>query len=268
MDIPVEKTVGDGGSTLSLNCPNDSDQPLTIFVRHSVLRGHEEDFERWYNEMNRLVQQYDGFISTEIIKPVADERKEDDDADEYISIVRFQNYSKLKKWMDSDDRKGMLSRTGEFSNRKPRFTYHSVEHWFPSTTGSGGAKPPGPPPKWKMTIFVTLVICSQSLWVQKYTKKWLPNVKRRWLVLLNTLIVVTIVTYVMFPICTRLAAFWLFPQAKYTDKLLELVPAFIRKKLIKPETPPTRFPEKVPSKSLPVKKQTTSLPEDARSLDL
>jgi uncharacterized protein len=264
MGIPVEKTIGDGGSTLNLNCPNDSGHPLTIFVRHSVLRGHEEDFEHWYDEVIRLVRQYDGYISTEIIKPVETEIREDDDADEYISIVRFENYSKLKKWMDSDDRKGVLKRTGEFSNRKAKFTYHSTEHWFPASPGkaAGGAKPPGPPPKWKMTIFVTIVIYSQSVWIQKYMKKNLPKVDRRWLVLLNTLIVVTLCTYIMFPICTRLAAFWLFPQEKYTEKLLELVPQFVQKKFIKQEK------HTMPSKSLPVKKQTTSLPEDARSLDL
>jgi uncharacterized protein len=253
MGIPVEKTLVDS-SSLSLNCPDDSDQPLTVFVRHNVLRGQETAFERWCNEINLLAQKYDGFISTEVIKPVCtDEHDEENkncnptsDTDEYISIVRFQNYTKLKKWMDSEERKGMLNRTGEFSNRKSVYSYHSVEHWFPASPGkaAGGAKPPGPPPKWKMTIFVTIVIYSQTVWIQKYMKKKLPNVDRRWLVLLNTLIVVTIVTYIMFPICTRLAAFWLFPEAKYTEKLLELVPEFIQKKLIKEKKPSTSVPEK------------------------
>jgi uncharacterized protein len=248
MGIPVEKTLVDS-SSLNLNCPDDSDQPLTIFVRHNVLRGHEQVFERWCNKINLLAQRYDGFISTEVIKPVCtDEQDEENkncsatrDADEYISIVRFQNYTKLKKWMDSDDRKGMLNRTSEFSNRKSVYSYHSVEHWFPSSTGtaSGGAKPPGPPPKWKMTIFVTLVIYSQSIWVQKFMKKKLPEVNWYWLVLLNTLIVVTLVTYIMFPICTRLAAFWLFPEAKYTDKLRELIPKFLTDK-----NPSTSLPDK------------------------
>lgn len=240
MGIPVERTIADS-SSLSLNCPDDSDQPLTVFVRHNVLRGHEQIFERWCNEINRLAQEYDGFISTEVIKPVCtDEYDEENkncnptrDADEYISIVRFQNYTKLKKWMDSDVRKGMLNRTSEFSNRKSIYSYHSVEHWFPSSsmTASGGVKPPGgPPPKWKMTIFVTCVIYSQTLWIPKVQRKAAPKLNKYWAGLINTFFVVLLVTYVLFPICTRLMAFWLFPDAKYTDKLRELIPKFLKEK--------------------------------------
>jgi hypothetical protein len=50
------------------------------------------------------------------------------------------------------------------------------------------------------------------------------------LLTVNALFVVTLVTYIMFPICTRLAAFWLFPEAKYTDKLRELAPKFLQNK--------------------------------------
>ena len=239
MGIPVEKTLHDS-SSLKLNCPDDSDQPLTVFVRHNVLPGQEKAFERWCTEINLLAQRYDGFIGSEVIKPVChDVRDESLESDEYISIVRFQNYTKLKKWMDSNDRKGMLNRTSEFSNRKSIYSYHSVEHWFPSNGTTASKLSGGPPPKWKMSIFVTLIIYAQTLWIPKVTKKIVPKLNMYWAGLINTFFIVVLVTYALFPICTRLMAFWLFPEAKYRDKLRELIPNFC-----KDTKPSTTFPNK------------------------
>jgi uncharacterized protein len=242
MGIPVEdpsyRTNTRSSSSLRLPCPTDSQQPLTVFVRHHVLRNKHTEFEHWCHEINALAQTYDGFISTEVIKPVCSDNDDENntyrcnpnrDSDEYISIVRYQNYSLLKKWMDSDDRKMMLQRTNEFAMEKSIYSYHSVEHWFPSngTSDTSTTKRGGPPPKWKMCIFVTLIIYSQSLWVKKVTNVAIPNMNEYWAGLLNTLLVVALVTYILFPICTRLVAFWLFPDEKYMDKLRELVPKFM-----------------------------------------
>lgn len=261
MSLPVENFAHDSSNNVSatssksnskrgslqLPCPDDSQQPLTVFVKHNVLRTKHAEFEAWCNEINALAQTYDGFISTEVIKPVcntdirSDEysektRKRNSESDEYISIVRFQNYTLLKKWIDSDDRRGMLQRTNEFSNTKSVYTYHSLEHWFPSNingtnggntlTGSKTERPPGPPPKWKMLLFTTIVIYIQTLWIPKVTNRIFPNLKKNAYTagLLNTFLIVSFVTYIGFPIFTRLAAFWLFPHENYINKLKELIP--------------------------------------------
>ena len=280
MGIPVEQIppsyMGDDDDddvSLRLPCPNDSQQPLTVFVRHHVSRTKPSEFIHWCNEINAIARTYDGFISTEVIKPVcydgngtivntsdthnSDVTKDTSNSsrrgscssnfhptriisDEYISIVRFQNYTLLKRWIDSDDRKRMLRRTNEFSNVPSTYSYHSLEHWFPSningtnptasSTGTDSSPKPGPPPKWKMTIFVTIIIYLQTLWIPKVTGAMFPstnnnnNVKIYAMGLLNTFLVVALVTYILFPITTRLMAFWLFPHEKYSDKLKELIP--------------------------------------------
>lgn len=261
----------DDDVSLQLPCPNDSQQPLTVFVRHHVLRNKQAEFIHWCNEINAMARTYEGFISTEVIKPVCYDgnssnktdiaadtsnssrrgrRNSSSDysgsgnfhpnkiSDEYISIVRFQNYTLLKRWIDSEDRKTMLRLTNEFSNVQSTYSYHSLEHWFPSningtntsTTGANPLKKHGPPPKWKMVIVVTTVIYIQTLWIPKVTKAIFPkaydnpNVKTYAMGLFNTLLVVSLVTYILFPITTRLLAFWLFPHENYYDKLKELIP--------------------------------------------
>ena len=259
----------DDDVSLRLLCPNDSEQPLTVFVRHHVLRNKQSEFISWCHEINAIARTYDGFISTEVIKPVvydcnissnvSDTAKTDPSdgnrrirlnsssrnfqtnqiSDEYISIVRFQNYKLLKRWIDSADRKRMLRRTNEFSNVQSDYSYHSLEHWFPSningtnlTSSTTDTNPNhGPPPKWKMTIFVTIVIYLQTLWIPKVTMAIFPQTKDHMnlqvyaMGLLNTFLIVALVTYILFPITTRLLAFWLFPNENYYDKLKELVPS-------------------------------------------
>jgi uncharacterized protein len=226
--------------------PDDSEQPLTVIVRHHVLRSKHDEFAKWCGDINLLVQKNDGFVSTEVIKPVCTDSSDEfnlacelnpsRESDEYITIVRFQSNAKLKQWMDSDARKGMLTRTDEFSKRESLYTYHSIEHWFPSImhgtnpSGDVNAKKGGPPPKWKMCIFVTIVIYLQTLWIPKVTKRAIPKLTNTyWIGLINTFCIVVLVTYILFPICTRLVGFWLFPNEKYFDKLYELVPQRLKK---------------------------------------
>jgi uncharacterized protein len=259
MGIPVEDPShrintsidSSSSSSLRLPCPNDSQQPLTAFVRHHVLRNKHTEFEKWCIEINALAQKYEGFISTEVIKPVCHDSDDPNEynihrcnpnrgSDEFISIVRFQNYVLLKKWMNSDERKRMLQRTDEFSMEKSLHSYHSLEHWFPSSStndsidGTNPTKKGGPPPKWKMCIFVTIIIFTQLTWIKKVTNHIFPNIKNQYCAsLLNTTLVVIFVTYIAFPICTRLVAFWLFPHENYKDKLRELIPKFISSRLTK-----------------------------------
>ena len=249
IDIPDD-------ASLQLPCTNDSQQPLTVFVHHHVLRTKHTEFANWSKEINSIARTYDGFIDSEIIKPVTtsdddnvNSRSDKQISDEYITIVRFQNYKLLKRWIDSEDRKAMLRRTKEFANAKSTYTYHSLEHWFPSningmktTSTTADLQNHGPPPKWKMTIFVTIVIYLQTLWIPKVTTNVFPNatpnVKLYAIGLLNTLLIVLLVTYVLFPILTRLLAFWLFPHDTYSDKLKELVPTWTsRRKSERPLRP-------------------------------
>jgi uncharacterized protein len=234
MVLPIDQQ---GGSAGRIQCQDDSKEPLTAVIRHYVLRSKHEEFECWLREIRELERTFEGFISSEVIKPVCHTDWDDfylnmsnpsRARDEYLTIVRFQNYTKLKIWMESKARKKMLSRVHEFSKEESLYSYHSVEHWFPTNGNETCPKGGGPPPKWKMVIYVTLVMYSQTIWVRQVTMAAFPNLNVYWVTLINTFCVVTLVTYIWFPICSRLFAFWLFPQEKYRDKLYELIPGFLK----------------------------------------
>ena len=229
-DKAVVKTV-----VLGDTCPTKPNKPLTVMAKHHVRPDKLHVFADWCREMQHRSRQFAGYIDTELIRPTCIE------SDEYVAIFRYDSYEHLKKWMESKERKEMIERVPEFSSTNSVvYAYHSLEHWFSSSgdeeesqnTGLNAAKPAaGPPPKYKMVVVTTAIIYTQTLWVPKVLNRMLgdANLHRNVMGLLTVMCIVWLATYVLFPVVTRLLAFWLFPAANYRDKLMELVPSFFTK---------------------------------------
>jgi antibiotic biosynthesis monooxygenase (ABM) superfamily enzyme len=233
------------------DCPSEPVQPLTVLVNQFVRRDKRHIFANWCREINLIAQNFEGFISTEVIRPATDSTihsatttttataiPNNNEVDEFIAIVRFDNYSNLQRWMTSNERSNMMERVEEFSDKVPIFSYNSIEHWFTSTgttstaMGSTSNQNNGPPAKYKMWLVTCVVIYLQVLWVPKLTDLILPvqKINPNILKFINTVLTVTFSTFIFFPIVTRLLSFWLFPHSNYTEKLLELIP--LRKTMI------------------------------------
>ena len=107
-------------------------------------------------------------------------------------------------------------------------THRTEKNTTDAATPTGG----GPPPKYKMVVVTTAVIYTQTLWVPKVLGELLKdaNLHPDVMGLLVVFCIVSLATYVLFPIVTRLAAFWLFPAANYREKLMELVPPFLQRR--------------------------------------
>ena len=236
-----KETERDCGITLA-NCQpgSDSHQPVTVLAKHHVRPDKLEVFQQWSREMEAKCSSFQGYIDTEIIRPTCIESD-----DEYVVIFRFDNYTHLQAWMNSTERKRMIDRISEFASSKSQcYSYHSLEHWFAAadddddtaalTTTTTGKSGGGPPARYKMVFVVTGVIYAQTLFVPNIMNQVAPKVDPDVKGFLVTLVIVTLSTYIFFPIVTRLLAFWLFPTAKYTDKLLELVrvPDVLRQKFL------------------------------------
>lgn len=229
-DKAVVKTV-----VLGDTCPTKPGKPLTVMAKHHVRPDKLHVFADWCREMQQRSRTFAGYIDTELIRPTCIE------SDEYVAIFRYDNYEHLKTWMESKERKEMIERVPEFSSTNSVvYAYHSLEHWFSSSgdeegshnTGLNATKPAaGPPPKYKMVVVTTAIIYTQTLWVPKVLNRILgdANLHPDVMGLLTVMCIVCLATYVLFPIVTRLLAFWLFPTANYRDKLRELVPLFFTK---------------------------------------
>jgi uncharacterized protein len=215
---------------LGTDFPVDSIEPLTVLVKHHVRHEKHEVFKKWSQDTNQLVRKFPGFVNAEIIRPTTVELEHSTGVDEYIAIVRFDNYKTLNGWMKSPERQMMMERTAEYSTDQPEYSLHSLEHWFVAPTDlPKGVKPPA---KWKMFVLTLVVIYTQTLWIPKVTGRIFPNGRKDHFYgfqFLNMVITVSLVTFALFPVITRLLSFWLTPGVNYKAKVLELAPCLAKK---------------------------------------
>lgn len=165
-------------------CPTESNQPLTVMVKHYLRPDKLDAFSQWCRQMQKLSRRFEGYIDTEIIRPTCV-----DESDEYVAIFRYGNYQHLRAWMESTERKTMIDRITEFSSANSVvYAFHSLEHWFSASNDKDGEENNpshtsdkknkaggGPPPKYKMVVVTTAVIYTQTLWVPKVLHKLLGH---------------------------------------------------------------------------------------------
>ena len=201
-------------------------QPLTVVAKHQIREDHRESFILWCREISALARGFRGYISAEVIKPMSSS-----ESHEYLTIFRFDNYAHLRVWMNSTERADMYERVLEISEHPSVYSFHFLEHWFPSDHTTPKEEGGGPPRKYKMVLVTTVIIYSLNCWVPIVTKMVAPSVNTYLRGFFNTLIIVIIAAYTIFPVVTRLLAFWLVPGAIYTEVLRELVPSSVVCKL-------------------------------------
>ncbi len=143
------------------------------------------------------------------------------DSNEYISIFRYDSYEHLQAWMKSPQRQEMLQRAKEFAQAPPILSFHSLEYWFvhheqeqqdaqdQAVATAAIAKPPQPPPKYKMFLITFLVIWATNQWTGKvirrvFGKGTLPMV---WFQAITTLLTVAVAVYIGVPMATALTGF-------------------------------------------------------------
>ena len=76
----------------------------TAVVNCRVVPGRVAEFLTWQNQMNQVVSTFDGFVSTNVVKPA------DPINDDFVIIYQFDSAHQLKLWMDSDQRAAMLEK--------------------------------------------------------------------------------------------------------------------------------------------------------------
>jgi antibiotic biosynthesis monooxygenase (ABM) superfamily enzyme len=213
--------------SLIKNCPNDCQRPLTVFAKQKVLPENVPAFEKWWHELTQLQSaKFEGYLSSELISPMSC------DNNEFISIFRYDNYTHLETWMESDERTQMLEKKVEFAEEAVLTSYHSLEHWFlqnePAEAKSRQHQIK-PPSRYKMVLLTSAIIWSEIQWVPLTVSKMAPNLNAVAAEGLSIFIITFLATFIFFPVTTRLLAFWLFPGADYRAKLMELVPSFLGK---------------------------------------
>lgn len=178
------------------------DPPVTAVAARRVKRGREREFEEWVSGILTAAHKFPGYLGSNIVRPG------DPDDDEYQIVFRFDHASNLKRWECSQERKEWLKKVDPLIKEERVKTLTGLETWFtlPSRPGDPA------PPRYKMAVVTWLAVFPTVLVIFSLFSpvlNMMPTVLRT---LVFTLVMVSLMTYVIMPRMTRLFSFWLYPD--------------------------------------------------------
>ena len=179
------------------------DPPVTAVASRRVRPGREAEFEEWVSGILSAAAEFPGYLGSNIIRPG------DSDDDEFHIVFKFDHASNLKRWEGSRERSEWLRKSRDLILEKENVrVLTGLETWFtlPSRPGEPA------PPRFKMAVVTWLAVFPLATAIFAITHPLhggLPPVIRT---LVFTIILVTLMTYVVMPRMTRLFSFWLYPK--------------------------------------------------------
>jgi antibiotic biosynthesis monooxygenase (ABM) superfamily enzyme len=182
--------------------------PVTVIVTRRAKVGKTQEFEEWMDGILHAAMKFEGHMGVNVIRPVAPGR-------DYTIIFRFDTYSNLTKWENSEIRKEWLKKSLEIAEGEPVVTKQTgLEFWFtPKEYGKDGQQLQRPtiPPRYKMAIvtgafvFVLLISIAQAL--RQTLGSVLPSIL---VTLISVIVMVILMTYLIMPTATKIMRPWLY----------------------------------------------------------
>jgi uncharacterized protein len=180
-----------------------ADDPVTVLYSRRVKPGREADFEAWARGIVAAARQFPGHLGASVLGAPGSR--------EYHILFSFADRRSLRAWLESAERHRWLARVGDLLEADRGLQQLTgLETWFKLP----GANVPTmkPPPRWKMWLVslvavYPLVLAFQVLLVPRVTRLPLPL-----RALLFPLVLLTLMTFVVMPVVTRLLRRWLGPR--------------------------------------------------------
>jgi hypothetical protein len=181
------------------------DPPVTAVASRQVKPGREREFEEWVSGILAAANKFPGYLGSEVLRP------SDPEDNEYRIISRFDHESNLHAWENSEERQRWLRQSRPLLQEKEKVrVLTGLETWFtlPSKPGEPA------PPRYKMAIVTWLAVFPVVAVIFSLFGQWLNLLPTLVRTLVFTLVMITLMTYVIMPRMTRLFSFWLYPDSK------------------------------------------------------
>lgn len=185
-----------------------SEHAVTVLISRQVKPGCESEFERVMNQIMAVAATFKGHLGAQLVHP-GDEQGAYDSL--YHIVLAFDSESNLTIWQNSPARSLGLAAAAPFIEGQELVRQVSgLAHWFQPPAGPKHVSPP----RWKIAIITWLGIFP-TVYMLFYL---LGDILAPWSlftrIMLLTVIVVGLMTWVVAPQLTRLCKPWLFPTSK------------------------------------------------------
>ncbi len=176
----------------------------TAVITHRVSEAQQPQYEEWLNEISPVCKASIGLLDWHVIRPIKGL------TDTYTVIIRYDTHQNLKNWLDSEDRRRLISKVQTLLTNKDAYYINSgLDFWF--TQGGQKTKVPV---RWKQFLITwsaifPLVVCIPFALIPLL--RWLKVPENHYMdTLFLTGIVVALMVYLVMPRYTKLLRNWLF----------------------------------------------------------
>jgi len=180
--------------------------PVTVSITRHLDPGREAEMVSWMQAGIALAERFPGFLGAGWVRP---ER----DSETWHVLYRFADPDALAGWESSHQRewwRDSSSGLGVVESRVERRT--GIEGWFDDPASRGvrdlRVAPPAPP-RWKQAVVIWLAFFPLSLAVAWFFGRFAPNLPLLERVLVTTLAMTPVMTYVVLPRMTQALSWWL-----------------------------------------------------------
>ncbi len=178
------------------------DPPVTAVASRRVKPGREEEFEQWTSGILAAANGFSGYLGSEVLRPAGPED------DEYRIVFRFDHASNLKRWESSEERRRWLREVKPLVREENVRVLTGLETWFTLPQKPGEPAPP----RYKMAVVTWLAVFPLITAIFVAFEPLLNQLPMLLRTLVLTVVMVTLMTYVVMPRLTRLFSFWLYPD--------------------------------------------------------
>ena len=186
---------------------NSKNRAVMMLVSRRVKPGYEAEFERLMKQFIDAAANFPGCLGAQLVSP-GDEVDVEDSL--YHAVLAFENPDSLRAWQNSSERLQWLTEASAYIEGQAMVREVSgLAHWFQTSTNPTQA----PPPRWKVAVVTWLGIFPTVyllfLLLSDVLAPW-PLLPR---IMVITVLVVTLMTWLVAPQLTRLLKPWLYPSS-------------------------------------------------------
>lgn len=179
--------------------------PITLVISELVQPNQIRHYEAWAAGINQAVQQFEGFLGVDVIRP------REHDYPEYVIILKFDNYPHLRIWLASASYRQWIAKSEPFIIRRSRQQLPSgVEVWFNLPASQSPAL--SQPAYYKKVILGVLSVYPLILLANWLLGPFLLGFHPLLSLLISVIFVSALLTYPVMPWLTQLLNFWLYPS--------------------------------------------------------
>lgn len=172
-----------------------STKPVTLMVARRVRDGRYHDLLAWLHEGELLAADFPGYLGSGVLAPPPGD-------DEFQIIFRFADEQTLDTWEHSASRRAWLQRGSDLFGQPHEQRARGIDTWFGNNDST-------PPPRWKQSVAIWLAFFPVSLLFNMLFGGVLSELGLVARILISTLALTPLMTYLFIPLSTRLLAPWL-----------------------------------------------------------